>query len=164
MKRKTVLIAPLLLAVALTFLVTPASAQSIIQPNGYSLYAEGKGFGRLGIFQYVCGDAILEYVILLEPPILFPVALDFGVLLVDDCEGVWRPDLDTVKVYENLITFKAEYADWGGLDNELRCGNIRVITFVMGEIEGEVYNSLTILYGWGVFFIGYGELTLQIGT
>jgi hypothetical protein len=151
------LVAPLLLAVALTFLVAPASAQF-----GYSLYAEGKGFGRLGRFQYVKGDAILEYVILLDPPILFPVALDFGVLLVDDCEGVWVPDLDTVKEYENFITFRAEYTDaWGALDNELCCGNIRVITFVGGEIEAEVYKSYTILYGWGAFFIGHGELTYQ---
>ena len=149
MKQKTVLMAPLVFAVALAMLVTQAAAVPLHEFKGLG----GKGFARVGRSDYVYGDAFFGYCF----------TWDHAVLLFDEMvcgyTGVWEIVDCTVRRYGCFETFRGKWVPETGdnfdrgllyYENDLCCGDISVMTFLR---DGE--RSFVIVYGLGIFFMGY---------
>jgi hypothetical protein len=157
MKRKTVLMAPLALAIALTILITPAAALEPPTKHEFTGLG-GKGIARIGMFDYVCGEAFFGYCF----------EWDYAVLIFDvmvcGYTGVWDIIDCTIREYGCFETFRGEWvpstmvkdSENGAngmkllFENDLCCGDIRVIAFLKDGVR-----SFVLVYGPGVFFIGY---------
>ena len=157
MNRK--LIAPLLLAVALSMLATPVAAingtYGIVQ-----LYSEGKGFSAVnpkeyGEFgRYICGPATFEF-FFGEGYAHLDTEDVRDKYPFDGATGAWIIDCETLKVCKYLQTFKATYDEimemYGDEINNYRCGYIRVIVLYRGM---DANKALVIVYGRSVRYFG----------